>query len=71
MIGLSGKLDRKGRLRTAELDDGELDEQKGIQKMGILPGPTKKWRITRIDELNDDELDEFYCTMRFLISSSP
>jgi len=29
--------------------------------MGILPGPTKKWRINRIDELNDDELDEFYC----------
>jgi len=22
----------------------------------------KKWRIKRIDELNDDELDEFYCT---------
>jgi len=29
----------------------------------ILPGPTKKWRIKRIDELNDDELDEFYCTV--------
>ena len=27
-----------------------------------LPGQTKKWRIKRIDELNDDELDEFYCT---------
>jgi len=45
-----------------ELDDGELDEQKCIQKIGILPGPTKQWRIKRIDELNDDELDEFYCT---------
>jgi len=29
----------------------------------ILPGPTKKWRIKRIDELNVDELDEFYCTV--------
>jgi len=28
----------------------------------ILPGLMKKWRIKRIDELNDDELDEFYCT---------
>ena len=27
------------------------------QNIGILPGPTK-----RIDELNDNELDEFYCT---------
>jgi len=27
----------------------------------ILPGPTKKWRIKRIDKLDDDELDEFYC----------
>jgi len=25
-------------------------------------GPTKMWRIKRIDELNDDELDEFYCS---------
>jgi len=33
-----------------ELDDGELDEQKCTQKIGILPGPTKKWRIKRIDE---------------------
>jgi len=24
------------------LDDGELDEQKCTQKIGILPGPTKK-----------------------------
>jgi len=23
----------------------------------------KKWRIKRIDELDDDELDEFYCTL--------
>jgi len=45
-----------------ELDDGELDEQKCIQKIGILPGPTKKWRIRRIDELDDNELDELYCT---------
>jgi len=36
----------------------QIDEQKCTQKIGILPGPTKKWRI---DELNDDELDEFYC----------
>ena len=41
----------------------ELDEQKCTQKIGILPGPTKKWRIKRIDELNDDELDEFYCIL--------
>jgi len=41
-----------------EFDDGELDEQKCIQKIEILPGPTKKWRI---DELNDSELDKFYC----------
>jgi len=27
-------------------------------------GPTKKWRIERIDELDDDELDEFYCTFK-------
>jgi len=39
----------------------ELDERKCTQKIGILPGPTKKWRIKRIDELDDDELDEFYC----------
>jgi len=25
-----------------ELHDGELDEQKCTQKIGILPGPTKK-----------------------------
>jgi len=24
-------------------------------------GTKKKWRIKRIDELNDDELDKFYC----------
>ena len=41
----------------------ELDEQKCTQKIGILPGPTKKWRIKRIDELNDDELDEVYCIL--------
>jgi len=48
------------RLCTVELYDCELDEQ-CTQKIGILPGPTKKWRIKRIDEFNDDELDEFYC----------
>jgi len=56
--------DRK-RWRTKQidkLDDGELDEQNCTQKIGILPGPTKKGRIKRIDELDDDELDEFYCT---------
>jgi len=37
----------------------ELDEQKCTQKIGILPGPTKKWRIKRIDEL-----DEFYFTCK-------
>jgi len=26
----------------SELDDDELDEQKCTQKIGILPGPTKK-----------------------------
>ena len=44
--------------RIDELDDGELDEQKCAQKIGILPRPTKKWRIKRIDELDDDL---FYC----------
>jgi len=29
--------------------------------IGILSGPTKNRRIKRIDELNDDELDDFYC----------
>jgi len=38
-----------------ELDDCELDEHKCTQKIGILPGPTKKWRIV--------ELDEFYFTL--------
>jgi len=38
--------------------------QKCTQKIGILPGQTKKWRIKRIDELNEDELDELYCTVR-------
>jgi len=47
-----------------ELDDGELDEQKCTQIIGILPWPTKKWRI---DKLNDDELNEFYCTWDFII----
>jgi len=28
--------------KTDELDDSELDEQKCTQKIGILPGPTKK-----------------------------
>ena len=45
------------------MGDGELDQKKCTQKIGILPGPTKKWRIKQIDELNDDELDEFYCTL--------
>jgi len=35
-----------------ELEDGELDEQKCTQKIGVLPEPTKKQRIKRIDELN-------------------
>jgi len=39
----------------------ELDEQKCAQKIGILSGPTKKWWIERINELHEDELDEFYC----------
>jgi len=30
--------------------------------MGILPGRTKTCRIKRIDELDNDGLDEFYCT---------
>jgi len=46
-----------------ELDDGELDEQKCTQKIGILPGPTKTWRIKRIGKLNDNEWDKFYCIM--------
>ena len=33
-----------------ELGDDELDEQKYTQKIGILQGPTKKWRIKRIDD---------------------
>jgi len=45
--------------RIEQLDDVELDEQKCTQKIGILPRPTKKWRI---NESNDDELDKFYCT---------
>ena len=47
------------QLPTPGLDDGESDEQKCTQKIGILAGLTKKWRIKRIDELNDDELDKF------------
>jgi len=43
-----------------ELDNGGLDEQKCAQKIGILPGLTKKWRIKRIDDIDDDELNEFY-----------
>ena len=31
-----------------ESDDDELDEQKCTQKIGILPGPTKKWRISEL-----------------------
>ena len=56
--------DRK-RWRIKQIDelvDGELDEQKCTQKIGILLGPMKKWWIKRIDESNDDELDKFYCT---------
>jgi len=36
--------DRKRRriAKIDELDGGELDEQKCTQKMGILPGPTRK-----------------------------
>ena len=33
----------------------QIDEQKCTQKIGILPGPTKKWQVRSIDEL-----DEFY-----------
>jgi len=51
------------RWQIDELDDGELGEQKCTQKVGILLGPTKKWRIKRIDKLNDDEIDEFYCIL--------
>jgi len=61
-------MDRKRwRIKQIDkLDDGESDEQKCVQKIGILPGPTKKWRIKRIDELNNDELDEFYCSKLLL-----
>jgi len=55
-------LSDKGALAKKRLGNTELDEQKCTQKIGILPGPTKKWRIKRIDEVNDDELDKFYCT---------
>ena len=44
------------RWRTEKID--ELDEQKCTQKIRILPELSKKWPI---DELNDDELDKFYC----------
>jgi len=50
------------RWEIDKLDNGKLDEQKSTQKRGILLGPTKKWRIKRIDKLNDDELDKFYCS---------
>ena len=39
-----------------ELDDGELDEQKCTQKIGILRG------LSKSNELNDHQLDKFYCT---------
>jgi len=39
--------------RIDKLDNRKLGEQKCTQKIGILPGPTKKWRIKRIDELNE------------------
>jgi len=41
------------------------------EKIGILPGPTKKWRIKRIDELNEDELDKFYCIILCPIYNVP
>jgi len=34
---------------------------KSTQNIGILPGQTKS------DELDDDELDEFYCNIIFLL----
>jgi len=46
------RIRRTKRFTGLERGD-ELDEQKCTQKIGILPGPTKKWRIMRIDE--------FYC----------
>jgi len=33
--------------------------------MGILPEPIEKWQIKQIDELNYDELDNFYCSCNF------
>jgi len=33
------------------------------QKIGILPRPTKKWRI--------DQLDEFYCIFTIRATNSP
>jgi len=30
---------------NCQINDGLWDEQKCTQKIGILPGPTKKWRI--------------------------
>ena len=56
--------------KLTKLDDGELDEQKCTQKIEILPGPTKNRRNKRIDELHDDELDEFYCNCRKHLSSA-
>jgi len=41
--GFAGRIWPPDRsLETPELDDGELDEQKCTQKIGILLGPTKK-----------------------------
>ena len=31
-----------------------------------FPEVTKMWRIKLTDELNDDELDEFYCIFNIL-----
>ena len=56
--------DRK-RWRINKLDNAESDEQKCTQKIRILLWQKKKWGIKLIDELNDDELDEFYCTYYF------
>ena len=43
-------LRNRKRWRIHQID--QLDEQKCTQKIGIMPGPTKKQLIERIDELN-------------------
>ena len=60
---------RGRKWRIQQID--ELGEQKYTQKLGILQGPTKKWRIKRTDEVDDDddELDEFYCIYILIITN--